>query len=274
MLSADFHFCNHAVNNPHRTIHMACDIRIGTSGYHYKHWTGTFYPPRTPAAKMLDVYSQYLDTLELNNSFYRLPTIAAFESWRDSVPKNFVFSVKASRFITHNKKLKDPENALDNILPRAEHLGRKLGPVLFQLPPRWKLNIGRLEALLEILPRQHRYAFEFRELSWITPEVSRLLRRFNAAFCIYELAGYHSPCEITADFAYVRLHGPDPGKYQGSYSAARLRTWATRIERWSRELKAIYIYFDNDQAGYAAQNALALKKLVSGQPVTRTPHAA
>ena len=116
------------------------DIRIGTSGYHYKHWLGTFYPPKTPASKMLAHYVQHFDTLELNNSFYRLPTIAAFASWRDATPDNFVFSVKASRFITHNKKLNEPENALDNILARAAHLGKKFGPVLFQLPPHWKVN--------------------------------------------------------------------------------------------------------------------------------------
>ncbi len=244
---------------------MKADIRIGTSGYHYKHWVGTFYPAKTPASKMLNYYVRHFDTLELNNSFYRLPTIEAFESWRDATPKNFVFAVKASRFITHNQKLKDPENALDNILPRAEHLGKKLGPVLFQLPPKWKLNLERLKGLLQILPREHRYAFEFRELSWMTPEVNRLLERHNAAFCIYELAGYHSPFDITADFAYVRLHGPDAGKYKGSYSQAQLRVWARRIEEWSARLKAIYIYFDNDQAAYAAQNALDLKTLVFGR---------
>lgn len=214
---------------------------------------------------MLAYYVRHFDTLELNNSFYRLPTIEAFESWRDAAPKNFVYAVKASRFITHNKKLKDPENALDNILPRAEHLGKKLGPVLFQLPPKWKVNLERLEGLLNILPREHRYAFEFRELSWMTPEVNRLLERYNAAFCIYELAGYHSPFDLTADFAYVRLHGPGAGKYQGSYSKAQLHAWARRIQEWATRLKAIYLYFDNDQAGYAPQNALKLKQMVFGR---------
>ena len=244
---------------------MNTDIRIGTSGYHYKHWVGPFYPPKTPPSRMLKYYIRHFDTLELNNSFYRLPEIGAFAAWRDATPRNFVFSVKASRFLTHNKKLKDPEDALDNFLPRAEHLGRKLGPVLFQLPPRWKVNVARLEALLEILPREHRYAFEFRETSWMTNDVLHVLRRYNAAFCIYELAGYHSPCEITADFAYIRLHGPGQNKYQGSYNAARLRQWARRIEQWSATLKAIYVYFDNDQHGYAARNALALKEMVLGQ---------
>jgi uncharacterized protein YecE (DUF72 family) len=241
------------------------EIRIGTSGYHYKHWLGTFYPPKTPASKMLAYYTRHFDTLELNNSFYRLPTEAAFESWRDASPENFVFAVKASRFITHNKKLKDPENALDNILARAAHLDKKLGPVLFQLPPRWKVNAARLEALLEVLPRELRYVFEFRETSWMNAEVYRLLRRYNAAFCIYELAGYQSPLEITADFAYVRLHGPDAGKYQGSYSNAALRQWAERIDQWTTRLKAIYVYFDNDQAGYAPHNALTLKQMIFGK---------
>jgi uncharacterized protein YecE (DUF72 family) len=253
---------------------MPTEIRIGTSGYHYKHWIGPFYPSKTSPSQMLEHYVHHFDTLELNNSFYRLPTADAFAAWRDATPRNFVFAVKASRFITHNKKLKDPENALDNLLPRAEHLGRKLGPVLFQLPPRWKVNVARLEALLEILPRKHRYAFEFRETSWMNNDVLRALRRHNAAFCIYELAGYHSPCEITADFAYIRLHGPGEGKYQGSYSTVRLRRWARQIEQWSCKLKAIYVYFDNDQFGYAARNALTLRKIVLGRHVGPVAKAA
>jgi uncharacterized protein YecE (DUF72 family) len=242
---------------------MVCDIRIGTSGFHYKHWVGPFYPPKTPASKMLDFYVQHFDTVELNNSFYRLPTAEAFDAWREATPANFIFAVKASRFITHNKKLKDPEHALDNLLPRAAHLGPKLGPILFQLPPHWRVNPERLESLLEILPRALRYTFEFRELSWITPAIISILKKFNAAFCIYELAGYHSPLDITADFAYVRLHGPSRGKYQGSYSKERLNFWARQIETWAKSLKAIYIYFDNDQHGYAAANALTLKSMLS-----------
>lgn len=252
---------------------MSCDLRIGTSGYHYPHWVGPFYPPGTSTAHMLKYYAQHFDTLEINNSFYKLPSIEAFAHWRDSTPKNFVFAVKASRFITHNKKLKDPENAVNNFLPRAEHLRRKLGPILFQLPPRWHVNVERLLGLLEILPRQHRYAFEFRDLSWLTPEVMRVLKKFNAAFCIYELAGYETPLEITADFAYVRLHGPD-GQYQGNYSRARLRRWAGWIEQQSKKLKAIYVYFDNDQAAFAARNALTLRTMVAGPGARRARVAA
>jgi len=211
---------------------------------------------------MLEFYCKHFNTVELNNTFYRLPPESAFNDWRKATPPNFVFAVKASRFLTHNKKLKDPENALQNLLPRAAHLGHKLGPILFQLPPKWKMNAERLAALLKVLPRDNRYAFEFRDFSWMTPEVNELLAQFNAAFCIYELAGYHSPLTVTADFAYVRLHGPGEGKYQGSYDDSRLRKWSRQIRVWGKSLAAIYVYFDNDQIGYAAKNALTLKEMV------------
>ncbi len=192
--------------------------------------------------------------------------------WRDSTPPGFCFAVKASRFITHNKKLKDPANALQNFLPRVEVLERKLGPILFQLPPSWRVNLERLEEFLAALPRQHRYAFEFREHTWHTARVYEILQQHRAAFCIFQLAGFVSPAEVTTDFAYVRLHGPG-GKYQGSYSHAQLSYWAERVREWSGALKAIYVYFDNDQAGYAAQNALELKKLV-GRPESSHREAA
>ncbi len=242
----------------------AAEVRIGTSGWHYQHWKGTFYPADLPASKMLSYYLQHFDSVEINNSFYRLPKPGMFAAWRDATPAGFIFAVKASRFLTHNKKLKDPENALDNLLPRAAELGGKLGPLLFQLPPRWRCNAARLEGLLAILPRELRYAFEFREPSWLCEDVFRILRRYNAAFCIFELAGYQTPFKVTADWAYVRLHGPG-GKYLGSYSDRRLAEWAERIAGWSRTLRQIYVYFDNDEAGYAAHNALTLKRLVSWQ---------
>jgi uncharacterized protein YecE (DUF72 family) len=223
---------------------------------------------------MLEYYSHQFDTVELNNSFYRLPTDAAFDNWRESTPANFAFAVKASRFLTHQKKLKDPESALENFLPRASRLSTKLGPLLFQLPPRWQVNPGRLEGLLEVLPRDLRCAFEFRDLSWIQPDINKLLARFGAAFCIYELAGFHSPLTITANFAYVRLHGPGLGKYQESYSTGRLRRWSKQVEEWAKDLASIYIYFDNDQAGYAARNALELRRLINGKNSRADMHAA
>jgi len=252
---------------------MPAEVRIGTSGWHYRHWVGTFYPAGMPAARMFMYYQRFFDTVELNNSFYRLPTPEAFRAWRDAAPEDFRFAVKGSRFLTHNKKLKEPEQALANLLPRAELLGEKLGPILFQLPPKWKVNVQRLGEFLATLPRDHRYAFEFRESSWNTQAVYDTLHRFNAAYCIHELAGFHTPVIVTADFAYVRLHGPG-GKYQGCYADETLCQWADRIAQWSRELKAVYVYFDNDDSGYAPRNALELKERVMAAMRNGKPSAA
>ena len=237
------------------------EILIGTSGWHYRHWRGPFYPQDLPASKMLEFYIERFDTVEINNSFYRLPKPETFAEWRKSTPKDFTFAVKASRFITHNKVLKDPDEPVDRLFASITGLKSKLGPILFQLPPRWKLNLERLEEFLRALPKRRRYAFEFRNETWNAQPVYDLLKRFNAAYCIYHLAGFQSPLEITADFTYVRLHGPG-GKYQGSYDDAALHEWAARIADWRRKLKAVYVYFDNDQSGYAAKDALRLKELL------------
>jgi uncharacterized protein YecE (DUF72 family) len=243
---------------------VSAQVRIGTSGWHYKHWCGPFYEEKLSPLKMLDFYFQHFDTVEINNSFYRLPGAETFRCWRESTPRGFCFAVKASRFITHMKKLKEPQNALEKFLPRAEELKEKLGPILFQLPPRWTINPQRLEEFLQALPRKHQYAFEFRERSWHKDETYDILRRHNAAFCLYELNGFQSPEPLTADFTYIRLHGPG-GPYQGSYRAETLAEWAEKIQGWGERLRDIYVYFDNDQAAYAAHNALALKKLVQQQ---------
>jgi len=238
------------------------DIRIGTSGYHYKHWLGRYYPAGMKANEMLAHYLRDFDTVELNNTFYQLPTESTFDAWRKNTPANFLYAVKGSRFITHMIKLKDAQRGLTNFMPRAERLRSKLGPILWQLPPGWKVNVERLEEFLSILPKEHRYTFELRNETWMTDEVLELLKKYNAAFCIYELAGYHSPIELTADWTYVRLHGPTSFKYQGSYSDAQMEEWAERIRGWSRKLKAVYVYFDNDDSAYAVDNALTLKKML------------
>jgi uncharacterized protein YecE (DUF72 family) len=241
---------------------MTAQIRIGTSGYHYRHWVGRYYPAAMRSSEMLAHYVRDFDTVELNNTFYQLPAEETFDAWKRSTPPDFLFSVKGSRFLTHMIKLKDPERGLTNFMPRAERLGGKLGPILWQLPPRWNVNAGRLEQFLSILPRKHDYTFELRNESWMTPEVFETLRRFDAAFCIYEIAGYQSPIELTADWTYVRLHGPTHFKYQGSYSDEQLAAWADRIRKWSRKLRAIYVYFDNDDSAYAVENALTLKRML------------
>ncbi len=238
-----------------------CGIRIGTSGWHYKHWLGPFYPTDLRADHMLSVYVEHFDTVEINNSFYHLPLETTFTEWRNRTPPGFCFAVKGSRFLTHIKKLKDPAPGLEKFLPRAELLKDKLGPILFQLRPRWHCDPERLEGFLEALPKSHRYTFEFRDRTWHVPAIYKILERHNAAFCIYHAADFVSPLEITTDFVYVRMHGPGE-KYQGSYCGEDLKVWASRIADWRHRLKAIYLYFNNDPGGHAVTNALALKKLV------------
>ncbi|HYC90109.1 MAG TPA: DUF72 domain-containing protein [Thermoanaerobaculia bacterium] len=238
------------------------DIRIGTSGYHYKHWLGRYYPEGMKANEMLKHYLRDFDTVELNNTFYQLPNESTFDAWRKNTPSDFLYAVKGSRFITHMIKLKDAQRGLTNFMPRAERLRGKLGPILWQLPPGWKVNVERLEEFLSLLPKEHRYTFELRNETWMTDAVLEVLKKYNAAFCIYELAGYHSPIELTADWTYIRLHGPTSFKYQGSYSDEQLAEWADRIRAWSKKLKGIYVYFDNDDSAYAVYNALTLKRMV------------
>jgi uncharacterized protein YecE (DUF72 family) len=242
---------------------MSSDIRIGTSGYHYKHWLGRYYPEGMKANEMLKHYLRDFDTVELNNTFYQLPNESTFDAWRTNTPHDFLFAVKGSRFITHMIKLKDAQRGLTNFMPRAERLRGKLGPILWQLPPGWKANVERLEEFLSLLPKEHRYTFELRNETWMTDRVLEVLQKHNAAFCIYELAGYHSPIELTADWTYIRLHGPTSFKYQGSYSDEQLAEWADRIRTWSKKLKGIYVYFDNDDSAYAVYNAMTLKKMVN-----------
>jgi uncharacterized protein YecE (DUF72 family) len=237
-------------------------IYIGTSGWHYKHWLGRFYPVGLRPEEQLDYYLIFFDTVEINNSFYRLPTRETFLKWHDDTPAEFWFSVKASRYITHMKKLKEPEDAIDLLLSRADALEDKLGTILFQLPPGWMINPERFDYFLSALPRGERFVFEFRNSTWYTADIYDMLRRHNCAFCIYELAGHTSPMVVTADFVYVRLHGPG-GKYQGSYNNNKLKEWAEQMLRWKEEGKDVYIYFDNDQEAFAIFNALTLKDMVS-----------
>jgi uncharacterized protein YecE (DUF72 family) len=247
---------------PVRRKVMSVGTYIGTSGWHYDHWEGPFYPTGLPDGGFLEYYAGHFGTAEVNNSFYRLPEEKTLIRWRDAVPKDFVFSVKASRYLTHMKKLKDPREPLERLLERVSVLGTKLGPILFQLPPRWRSNSERLEGFLEILPEDHRYAFEFRDPSWFDGEVYGLLAKYRAAFCVYDLGGRISPKEITADFAYVRLHGPG-GPYRGRYGVKRLTGWAGVISGWLKEGLDVYCYFDNDEAGYAVQDALGLQQMMT-----------
>ena len=205
---------------------------IGTSGWSYDHWHGPFYPAELPPAERLAHYAGQLASVEIDNTFYQLPSEGTLVRWREAVPAGFVFATKASRYITHMKKLKDEA---DNVPQFVE----------------------RLERFLDTLDHCHRWAFELRDRSWIEDNVLALLESRNAAFCIYELDGYLSPAQVTADFVYVRLHGPD-GAYRGRYDDAALDHWAARIRAWTERGLDVYCYFDNDEAGYAVLNAQAL----------------
>jgi uncharacterized protein YecE (DUF72 family) len=241
---------------------MVGKVHIGTSGWYYKHWLGVFYPKKFPAQDMLTFYAQHFDTVEINNSFYRLPANSTFDAWRETAPEKFLFAVKGSRFITHMKKLKDPESSTAKFFRGAERLLEKLGPILFQLPPRWHLNSQRLAEFLETLPKEHKYSFEFRDSSWHIAQVYDLLRKHNCAFCIYDLSGSETPLEVTADFTYIRFHGPTEARYAGSYPTQTLTKWARRIEEWQKSLSDVYVYFNNDVGGHALENAQKLKELV------------
>lgn len=237
-------------------------MRIGTSGWHYGHWRGPFYPPGLPVSRWLDYYAQHFDSVEVNNSFYHLLAPATVSEWYRDVPDHFLFAVKGSRYITHNKKLSDPKESLARFFAPVRRFRDKLGPIVFQLPPRWGCNAERLRLFLRALPKTRRFAFEFRDASWHNDEVYELLARANAAFCIFEIAGFCSPLVASADFVYVRLHGPG-AKYEGDYPRRTLNQWAARIRAWTQERKDVHLYFDNDQAGYAAKNALTIRDLIA-----------
>ena len=236
-------------------------IHIGTSGWSYDHWKGPFYPAKLANEEMLPFYTEHFRSTEINSTFYRLPGEQTLRHWYETTPADFLFAVKASRYITHMKKLREPRKTLPPFLDRIGMLGEKLGPILFQLPPRWRFNAGRLAAFLDELGDEFRYAFEFRDHSCLNPQVCKLLADRNAAFCIYELDGFMSPKEITADVIYVRLHGP-AGPYQGSYNKRALSGWVDAFRAWRGEGREIFCYFDNDQYGHAVKNAASLQALI------------
>lgn len=247
-----------------QTVRKPNLVHIGTSGWHYDHWKGPFYPKGLPADDLLAYYADHFQTVEINNTFYKLPEVKTLTEWRLTVPSGFIFAVKASRYITHRKKLKDPEEPVANFMERIAVLEDKLGPILFQLPPHWNFNSQRLESFLETLPAQHKYAFEFRDPSWFDDEAYSILEEHDAAFCIYHLAGRLSPKKTTSNLVYVRLHGP-VGTYEGRYGAEGLEGWAATLSEWAEQGKQVYCYFDNDEAGYATQDARQLLAMMKKQ---------
>jgi uncharacterized protein YecE (DUF72 family) len=230
-------------------------IRIGTSGWSYRHWLGRFYPPGQRGSA-LQHYARSFDTVEINASFYRMPTLRAMAGWLEQTPPDFLFAAKTSRFITHRKRLREPEVHIPIFFGRIFALAPKLGPLLIQLPPSFALDLPRWQAFAERLP-PHRYVLEARHESWWCEPLWQDLRRRNIAFCLYHLAGRQTPEVLTADFVYVRLHGPGAA-YQGSYDRAALDLWAGRARDWRAAGRDVFVYFDNDEKAHAAEDARRL----------------
>jgi len=236
-------------------------VLIGTSGWHYASWRGPFFPRELMVRHQLQFYASQFPTTELNGVFYRTPTEDTVKNWRSQTPRDFIFSWKASKYITHWKRLSERSaDSLDLMEKRIVLLGDKAGPVLFQLPPHFTVDCARLEAFIGMLSRRHRYVFEFRHRSWYTAEIFNLLSRHNVALCISDHHDAPSPWEQTANFVYLRGHGPG-GRYSGHYSRATLTKWLERIEGWQEAGSDVFVYFDNDQKSAAPLDAAKLRSL-------------
>jgi uncharacterized protein YecE (DUF72 family) len=234
-------------------------VRIGTSGWNYRHWQGIFYPEHLSQEEWFSYYKKHFNTVEINNTFYQLPEEQTFLSWRKQAPRGFIYAVKANRYITHMKKLKDASQTLPKFLERIRLLKENLGPVLWQLPPRWHANPERLEHFVSLLPGEMRHAFEFRDQDWFQDEVRQILERYDMIFCIHDKAGLGCPQWVTSKFVYLRFHG-STGDYGGEYGERRMRSWAQRIEAWLKEGRTVFAYFNNDAWGYAIKDAQRLEE--------------
>jgi uncharacterized protein YecE (DUF72 family) len=206
----------------------------------------------------LDHYARHFDTAEINNTFYSLPSKDTLKDWHDRVPDSFVFTAKMSRYLTHMKKLNDPAEPVDRFMDAVSPLGDKLRVILVQLPPNWKAVPDRLDQALQVMGDRYRIAVECRDPSWWSDEVADVLRRNEAGFCLYDMAGEGPPEIVTSDLVYCRLHGPD-ANYAGGYDGRTLNGWARRIDRWMGEGREVFVFFDNDDRGHAPQDAQRLK---------------
>lgn len=244
-----------------QTTTAASPPRIGTSGWVYKHWRGLFYPEGLRPDREFGFYAERFDTVEINYTYYHLPERSVFEGWREQAPPGFLYAVKASRYLTHMKKLKDPEEPLTRLMERAEGLGDRLGPILFQLHWRWGVNVERLRAFVELLGRypDHRFTFEFRNASWLTPEVYGILERAGMALCLP--VHPHMPVDIrlTAPWTYLRFHG---GNHGIGYTEGELAWWADRIREFQSQGAEVFAYFNNDLEGHAIRDAPRLREML------------
>ena len=237
-------------------------IRVGCSGWAYKHWRGLFYPEGLPQKRWFEHYAAEFDTVEINNSFYRLPPCETFAKWRDQAPAGFCYAVKANRFLTQAKKLLACEEPMARMMRAVRCLGDRLGPLLYQLPPSMKLNLERLEAFLAIVPRDVTSVFEFRDSSWYVPQVYELLDRHGASLCVHDMPGSSIERIAVGPVAYVRFHGA-AGKYWGRYSEPAIRSWAEWLAGQAAAGRAGWCYFNNDIHGAAIEDAHALKTAIA-----------
>ncbi|UJH90068.1 DUF72 domain-containing protein [Antarcticibacterium sp. 1MA-6-2] len=234
---------------------MDSKIYIGTSGYQYKHWKGDFYPENLPVSQWFEHYCKFFDTIEINNTFYRMASAETFHNWREAAPEGFCYVIKYSKYGTHNKKLKDPEGHVNYFLDRASHLKKTLGPILVQLPPNWKRNYPRLDEFLQETPKGLRWAVEIRDPDWFSEELYELLRKHEASLVIHDMIKDH-PVELTTNWVYLRFHGEN---YSGSYTEEQLNGIAASIREYWEEKKDVFVYFNNDLGGHAVRNAITLK---------------
>ena len=245
---------------------------MGTSGWQYAHWKRVFYPEKLPQRAWLQHFAERFQTVEVNNTFYNLPERSVFEHWRRGSPRDFIFALKMSRFLTHLKRLHDPEEPVHRFMQRARGLGPKLGPVLIQLPPRFHQNVELLAATLRLFPSSVRLSVEFRDETWFTAETRALLEQHGAALCLADTPRRKQPMWRTASWGFVRFH-EGQGPHAPGYERDVLRRWVQRIgETWTRE-SDVYVYFNNDAAGYAIRDAIAFAELAeaSGLRPTRVP---
>jgi uncharacterized protein YecE (DUF72 family) len=243
------------------------ETRVGCSGWVYKDWRGVVYPKDLPQRAWFAYYATLFDTVELNNTFYRLPPVETAEQWGAQAPSNFVYALKLGQFGSHRMKLRDAASWLPNHIDRAQRLGRALGPTLVQLPPRWRRNVERLDEFLTVAPPTIRWAVELREPSWLHDDVFDVLRRHGAALCIHDLLPDH-PWLRTTDWTYVRFHGPNAleRKYVGRYTGRRLRRPAEKLSAWVDEGVDVFAYFNNDYDGDAVRDAQWLRSRLTTQP--------
>jgi uncharacterized protein YecE (DUF72 family) len=248
-------------------------IRVGCSGWNYKHWRGPFYPPEVPVRLWFEHYARSFDTVEVNNTFYKLPGPQTFAAWRDRSPAGFLFGIKASRFLTHLKRLRDPEEPIARLFDHARALGDRFGPILYQLPGNFHRDVTRLGEFLSLLPRSLgeiggtptsmalHHVVEFRHPSWYVDDTYRLLEDHSIALCLHDKAGSAIFEPFVGPIVYVRFHGPG-GRYFGRYDMSRLQWWAARLRQQHRSGRSVFAYFNNDPEGMAPVNARELKALL------------